>query len=150
MSNDPFWKTKPLHELSPTEWESLCDGCARCCLIKLEDEEDGSIHYTNVVCDLLDIEKCRCTKYSERSVHVPECVVVTPEIIERLQWMPSTCAYRLLWEGKPLPDWHPLVSGDPDSVHLAGISVRGRVFRQCEIKENDLQDFVVDWPEKTV
>ena len=107
------------------EWESLCDGCARCCLIKLEDEDNGSIHYTNVVCDLLDLETCRCTKYDTRSQHVPECVVVTPANLDQLHWMPSTCAYRLLWEGKPLPDWHPLVSGDPDSVHRAGQSVRG-------------------------
>ncbi len=148
MSDDHFWESRSLQELTPSEWESLCDGCARCCLIKLEDEEDGSIHYTNVVCDLLNLEHCRCTKYSERSVHVPECVVITPDIIEKLHWMPSTCAYRLLSEGKPLPDWHPLVSGDPDSVHLAGISVRGRVFMQSEIKEDDLQDHVVDWPEK--
>jgi len=146
MSTTPFWESKSLQDMSQQEWESLCDGCARCCLIKLEDEDDGEIHYTNVVCNLLDLEKCRCTKYSERSVHVPECVVVTPAILEKLHWMPSTCAYRLLWEGKPLPDWHPLVSGDADSVHLAGISVRGKVFRQSEIDEDDIEDYIVDWP----
>ena len=143
----PFWKSKSLAEMTRQEWESLCDGCARCCLVKLEDEADGSIHYTNVVCDLLDLESCRCTRYVTRSQLVPECVVVTPDVLDQLHWMPSTCAYRLLWEGKPLPDWHPLVSGDPNSVHLAGISVRGRVYMQNEIDEANLQDYVVNWPE---
>lgn len=146
MSIERFWETKKLNQLSQQEWESLCDGCARCCLIKLEDEDSGEIHYTDVVCDLLDQENCRCTKYSERSVHVPECVVVTPEVLDQLHWMPSTCAYRLLWEGKPLPEWHPLITGDRSSVHLAGISVRGRVYRQNEVQEEQLEEHVVDWP----
>ena len=145
MSSDPFWLTRSLAEMSQQEWESLCDGCARCCLIKLEDEDNGDVHYTNVVCDLLDLESCRCTQYADRSVKVPECIVVKPENINQLHWMPSTCAYRLLWEGKPLPDWHPLVSGDPSSVHLAGISVRGRVFRQCEVEDDALEEHVIDW-----
>jgi uncharacterized cysteine cluster protein YcgN (CxxCxxCC family) len=143
----PFWEIKSLTEMNQQEWESLCDGCARCCLIKLEDEDSGDIHYTNVVCDLLDLESCRCTQYQSRSQLVPECVVVTPEVLDQLHWMPSTCAYRLLWEGKPLPEWHPLVSGNADSVHLAGISVRGRVYRQAEINDDDLEDHIVDWPE---
>ena len=146
MPDNKFWETKSLTEMTGDEWESLCDGCARCCLIKLENEDDGNIHYTNVVCDLLDEEHCRCTQYQERSRYVPECVVVKPELIEQLHWMPSTCAYRLLWEGKALPDWHPLVTGDVQSVHLAGISVRGRVFKQSDIKEENLEDHVVDWP----
>ncbi len=143
----PFWEVKSLTEMTQQEWESLCDGCARCCLIKLEDEDSGDIHYTNVVCDLLDLENCRCTQYQSRSQLVPECVVVSPEVLDQLHWMPSTCAYRLLWEGKPLPEWHPLVSGNADSVHLAGISVRGRVYRQAEIDDDDLEDHIVDWPE---
>lgn len=143
----PFWEVKSLTEMTQQEWESLCDGCARCCLIKLEDEDSGDIHYTNVVCDLLDLENCRCTQYQSRSQLVPECVVVSPEVLDQLHWMPSTCAYRLLWEGKPLPEWHPLVSGKADSVHLAGISVRGRVYRQAEIDDDDLEDHIVDWPE---
>ena len=147
MSRNNFWESKSLSEMTPQEWESLCDGCARCCLIKLEDEDNGDIYYTDVVCDLLDLENCRCTRYEERSIHVPECVVVTPQVMDQLHWMPSTCAYRLLWEGKSLPEWHPLISGNPDSVHLAGISVRGRVFRQTEIDEKDLEDHIVDWPE---
>ena len=143
----PFWEVKSLTEMNQQEWESLCDGCARCCLIKLEDEDSGDIHYTNVVCNLLDLESCRCTQYQSRSQLVPECVVVTPEVLDQLHWMPSTCAYRLLWEDKPLPEWHPLVSGNADSVHLAGISVRGRVYRQAEINDDDLEDHIVDWPE---
>ena len=142
----PFWEIKSLTEMNQQEWESLCDGCARCCLIKLEDEDGGDIHYTNIVCDLLDLESCRCTQYQSRSQLVPECVVVTPDVLDQLHWMPSTCAYRLLWEGKPLPEWHPLVSGNADSVHLAGISVRGRVYQQAEINDDDLEDHVVDWP----
>ena len=143
----PFWEIKSLTEMNQQEWESLCDGCARCCLIKLEDEDGGDIHYTNIVCDLLDLESCRCTQYQSRLQLVPECVVVTPEVLDQLHWMPSTCAYRLLWEGKPLPEWHPLVSGNADSVHLAGISVRGRVYRQAEINDDELEDHIVDWPE---
>ncbi|WP_455202481.1 YcgN family cysteine cluster protein [Kaarinaea lacus] len=143
----PFWESKSLADMTRQEWESLCDGCARCCLVKLEDEDDGSIHYTNVVCDLLDLETCRCTRYETRSKLVPECVVVTPDVLDQLHWMPSTCAYRLLWEGKPLPEWHPLVSGDPQSVHLAGISVRGRVYKQQEVDEAELPEYVVSWPE---
>jgi len=146
MSRDRFWESKSLDEMTREEWESLCDGCARCCLVKLEDEDDGHVFYTNVVCDLLDLEKCHCSRYPDRSRYVPECVVIRPELLEQLHWMPSTCAYRLLWEGKNLPDWHPLVTGDKDSVHHAGISVRGRVFRQNEVKEDDLEDYIVDWP----
>lgn len=146
MTQQKFWEEKSLADMSREEWESLCDGCARCCLIKLQDEDDGSIHYTNVVCDLLDEERCRCTQYEKRSKLVPECVVVKPDIIDQLHWMPLTCAYRLLSEGKPLPEWHPLLSGDPQTVHLAGISVRGRVFKQNQVKDEDLEDYITDWP----
>lgn len=141
----PFWKRKALTDMTRDEWESLCDGCARCCLAKLEDEDSGDIAYTNVACRLLDHETCRCTKYAERSRFVPDCVTLTPDNVLLLRWMPSTCAYRLLAEGKDLPDWHPLVSGDPASVHWAGISVRGRVI--CERKAIDLEDYIVTWPQ---
>lgn len=147
MSESRFWETKPLTELSHDEWESLCDGCARCCLVKLEDEERGDVYYTNVACALLDLTTCRCINYSERSRHVPECVVLSPEVLDQLHWMPSTCAYRLLWEGKPLPSWHPLISGSRDSVQAAGISVEGRVIAQCDVEEENLQDYIVHWPE---
>ena len=139
-----FWKEKPLDALSPAEWEALCDGCAQCCLIKFEDEETGRIYHTNVVCELLEIHACRCTRYAERSTLVPTCLTLTPELIPTLSWMPPTCAYRLLAEGKDLPPWHPLVSGDPRSVHQAGISVRNKVVSARNIDEADLSDYVID------
>ncbi|NOZ52392.1 MAG: YcgN family cysteine cluster protein [Gammaproteobacteria bacterium] len=143
----PFWQSKSLSEMSVKEWELLCDHCGRCCLQKLEDEDTGEIHYTNVVCDLLRQEDCRCTDYQNRASLVPDCVVLTPEILDTLHWMPSTCAYRLLWEGKPLPEWHPLVTGEEQTVHFAGISIRGRVYRHSEIKGEELQHYLVDWPQ---
>ena len=147
MNQHRFWEVKTLEQMTRQEWESLCDGCARCCLVKLEDEDTGDIHYTDVVCNLLDQETCRCTLYEKRSQYVPECVVVSPDLLDQLHWMPSTCAYRLLHEGKPLPDWHPLITGNRDSVHLAGISVRGRVYRQGDVEEHDLEHHLVEWPE---
>ena len=122
----PFWERKKLAEMSPEEWESLCDGCAKCCLHKLEDIDTGELAFTNVACRLLDIGACRCGNYERRNTLVPDCVVLNPKKVSELVWMPSTCAYRLLAEGKRLAHWHPLVSGDPDSVHRAGISVRSR------------------------
>ena len=143
----PFWRTLALTEMNTEQWESLCDGCARCCLQKLEDETTGEIFYTQVVCDLLDEETCRCGDYAHRSERVPQCVVLKPDILEQLHWMPSTCAYRLLAEGDDLPPWHPLVSGNKNSTHLAGMSVRGRVYRLSEIREEDLEDHIVEWPQ---
>ena len=122
----PFWRRKTLAEMNPAEWESLCDGCAKCCLHKLEDMDTGELAFTNVACRLLDICACRCGNYDRRSELVSDCVVLDPENVAQLYWMPSTCAYRLLAEGQDLPDWHPLVTGDPDSVHRACISVYGR------------------------
>lgn len=140
----PFWKTKRLDEMTPEEWESLCDGCARCCLIKFQDEDTGHLYHTNVVCELLDIYHCRCTRYAERSVLVPTCLTLTPQMIGLLSWMPETCAYRLLAEGKELPDWHYLVCGDRKAVHKAGISVRGKVVSGKDVEGDDLPDYVVD------
>ncbi len=146
MSDDaPFWRRKTLAEMTSAEWESLCDGCGKCCLHKLEDEDTGEIAHTNVACRLLDIGTCRCSRYAERQRLVPDCVQLDPGNVGALKWMPSTCAYRLLAEGKDLPAWHPLVSGDPDSVHRAGISVRGRCIP--ERKAGDLFDHIVTWPE---
>ena len=146
MSKLPFWRSKSLTEMSEAEWESLCDGCAKCCLVKLEDEDTGRIDYTDVACFLLDRGTCRCADYAHRQQRVPDCVVLTPDTVAELAWMPSTCAYRLLAEGRDLPWWHPLVSGDPETVHQAGISVRYRVLSETEVDEDALEDRIVDWP----
>ena len=139
----PFWKTIPLDRMTQAQWESLCDGCAQCCLQKIEDEDTREIYYTNIACDLLDAENCRCTHYAERSQRVPTCVTLTPEHLKDPYWLPPTCAYRLLAEGKPLPDWHPLVSGDPDSVEWSGHSVRGRTVPESEA--DDWEFHLIDW-----
>ncbi len=127
------------------EWESLCDGCARCCLIKLEDEDTEELFYTRVVCNLLDQDRCRCTDYANRSRLVPDCIQLTRDNVSRLSWLPATCAYRLLSEGNRLFDWHPLISGDPDSVHRAGISVRGRVLSEDFVHEDGLEEHIIHW-----
>ena len=124
----PFWKTKPLAELNDSEWESLCDGCGRCCLVKLEDEDDGTIYFTDIGCRLLDGASCRCGDYPNRTARVHDCVRLTAGNLAELNWLPSTCGYRLVAAGRDLYWWHPLVSGDPDTVHAAGVSVRGRIF----------------------
>ncbi len=142
-AESPFWNTTPLDAMSREMWESLCDGCAKCCLQKIEDEETREIFFTNIVCDLLDLERCRCTHYKERSKRVPNCVTLTPNDLADPYWLPETCAYRLLAEGKPLPDWHPLVSGDPESVEKAGHSIRGKVIR--ESSAGDWEHHLVDW-----
>ena len=145
MAEEPFWRRKTLAEMTRSEWESLCDGCAKCCLDKLEDDDTGEIQYTEVACRLLDLGTCRCTDYSNRTRFVPDCVVLTPRTVARLTWLPSSCAYRLVSEGKDLAWWHPLVSGDPETVHRAGVSVRGRAVP--EALAGDLEDHVVHWPE---
>ena len=125
MMTDPFWKTKRLGEMDAAEWESLCDGCGKCCLSKLEDEDTGEILWTSVVCRLFSKGDCRCSDYANRNEKVPDCVRLTPENVPKIPWLPKTCAYRLVHEGKPLEWWHPLVSGSPDTVRLAGVSVGG-------------------------
>jgi uncharacterized cysteine cluster protein YcgN (CxxCxxCC family) len=140
-----FWETKPLAALSPAEWESLCDGCGRCCVVKLEDEDTGKVHYTDVACRLFDNHTCRCGNYALRAKLVKGCVVLTPKSLpEVAHWLPRTCAYRLLHEGRPLADWHSLVSGDPESVHAAGLSLRGKVVPEYEVAEDELEDHIVD------
>lgn len=124
---EPFWKTKSLEEMSAAEWESLCDGCGKCCLSKLEDEDTGDIYWTSVACRLFDPATCRCSDYANRLAKVADCVRLTPGNVRTISWLPSTCAYRLVANGEDLPDWHPLVSGDAGTVHRAGISVRGRI-----------------------
>lgn len=140
----PFWHRKTLARMNTEEWESLCDGCARCCLEKLEDSETGEFSYTDIGCRLLDVKTCRCTNYAERKRFMPDCERLTPGNISFLKWMPSTCAYKLLSEGRDLPDWHPLVTGDPDSAHKAGISVRGRAVAAEDA--GDFEDHIVTWP----
>jgi uncharacterized protein len=142
-----FWKTKTLEEMSSVEWESLCDGCARCCLEKLEDEDTGKIYFTHVSCKLLDAGLCACKDYKNRSDQVPDCVRLTPENVRTLNWLPPSCGYKLVAEGRDLYWWHPLISGDPNTVHEAGVSVRGRVQgTENEIADADLEDHIVQWP----
>jgi len=144
LETAPFWETKRLDEMNAQEWESLCDGCARCCLEKLEDSDTGVVSYTNVACALLDVGSCRCSNYAQRKKFMPDCERLTIRNVAHLGWMPSTCAYKLLADGKPLPEWHPLVTGDPESVHRAGISVRGRAVSGDQA--GDLEDHIVTWP----
>lgn len=125
MSSKPFWEEKSLEEMTRDEWESLCDGCGQCCLIKLEDEDTADVYMTRLACKLLDTTSCRCKDYGNRHATVPDCVVIKPETVRKLPWLPATCAYRLLAEGKPLFWWHPLVSGRPETVHEGGASVQG-------------------------
>ena len=140
---EPFWKRKTLAQLDQAEWESLCDGCGLCCLHKLEDDEDGSVYYTRVACRLLDLQSCRCTDYANRRQQVPDCVQLTPDLAGSLNWLPPTCAYRLLAEGKELLPWHPLISGDPQSVHDARISQSGRMLAEAAVPEDDWEDHLI-------
>jgi hypothetical protein len=139
---ESFWKEKPLNQLSREEWEALCDGCARCCLIKFQDEDSGEVFYTRVVCKLLDIHRCRCTDYAHREVLVPTCLKLDPALVSKLDWMPKTCAYRLLSEGKELRKWHYLVSGDRESVHRARKSVRHFAISESEVSPDQLEDYI--------
>ncbi|WP_111643267.1 YcgN family cysteine cluster protein [Marinimicrobium alkaliphilum] len=141
----PFWQRKTLAQMSAEEWEQLCDGCGKCCLHKLEDEDSGEVYTTNIACRLLNTETCRCKDYLHRQRRVPDCTVLRVEDIPAFHWLPDTCAYRLLAQGEPLPAWHPLISGDPDSVHRAGISVVGRVVSELAVPDDDYEDHIVHW-----
>ena len=142
-----FWERKSLKDMSPKEWEALCDGCGKCCLNKLEDEETGQVELTRVACRLFDDSTCRCAQYDIRHQFVPECIVLNPSNIDRhAYWMPRTCAYRLLWEGKALYDWHPLISGTAQSVHDAGVSVKDRTVSEFEVHEDDWEDHIIEEP----
>ena len=141
----PFWRTKKLSQMSRQEWESLCDGCGKCCLHKLQDADTDEIFPTNVACRLLDLETCRCTDYPNRKDNVPDCVQLSPKTAGTLNWLPSTCAYRLVANGGDLPDWHPLVSRDSETVHVAGVSVRGRAV--SEVVAGPLGSHLIDWPD---
>ncbi|WP_432280444.1 YcgN family cysteine cluster protein [Tropicimonas omnivorans] len=140
-----FWENVPLPEMTGAEWEALCDGCGKCCLNKLEDEETGEVAYTRIACRLLDDATCRCTHYETRHSFVPDCVTLSPDnIATNAYWMPVTCAYRLLWEGRPLEDWHPLISGDPGTVHKAGVSCRNITVSEFDVPEEDWEDYLIE------
>ena len=141
-----FWEQKSLAELNPQEWESLCDGCAKCCLHKLEDEDSGEVFYTKVVCRYMD-EQCRCTEYQQRNVLVPNCVWLKPEDVAEFHWLPQTCAYRLVAEGKPLPDWHHLISGDTNTVHEVGVSIKGRALSEDYVHPDGFEEHIIHWVE---
>lgn len=143
----PFWRRKSLEEMTDSEWESLCDGCGRCCLNKLEEEDTGRIFFTDVGCRLLDGDSCKCRDYPNRSSQVPDCVQLTPSNVREITWLPPTCGYRLVARKRDLYWWHPLISGDPDTVHQAGISVRGRVgANEEDVPDDELEDRIVNWP----
>ena len=143
---EPWWKEKALAEMNQEEWESLCDNCAKCCLNKLEDEDDGIVYYTDVACDLLNERSCQCGDYTNRERLVPDCLRLTTENLDQLYWMPPGCAYRLLHEGKDLPPWHHLVSGSRDTIHEVGESVRGRFVYAKEVDEDTWEERIVEWP----
>lgn len=140
----PFWERKPLAKLAADEWEALCDGCGRCCLQKFENRKTGKVKFTCVACYLLDIQSCRCKDYGDRIRRVPDCLVITPGLIRKLRWLPKTCAYRLLAEGKALADWHPLLSGTSETVHSSGISVRAFAISEEYVHPDDLEAHMID------
>jgi len=142
-----YWETVPLKKMTAPEWEALCDGCGKCCLNKIEYEDTGEVEYTRVACRLLDGATCRCGNYEQRFSYVPECVRLTPKTLPKVAyWLPATCAYKLLHQGNPLPDWHPLVSGNPESVHAASQSVRGITVSEAAVDEDDWDDYLLEQP----
>lgn len=144
---DRFWERVPLKNLTAREWEALCDGCGKCCLNKLEDADTGELAFTRVACRLLDDETCRCAQYENRKMFVPECIVLTPKTLPDVAYfMPSTCAYRLIHEKKPLLDWHPLIAGSSDAMHAAGMSVKGWTVPEYEVPEEEWEDHLIEDP----
>ena len=144
-ANPPFWEIKSLAEMNHQEWESLCDGCAQCCLIKFENLEKSKLAVTPVACSLLDLESCSCTRYEERHDLIEDCIELEAGNIKDLYWLPETCAYRLIAEGKPLFDWHPLISGEPSSVRKAGVSIYGKAMSEKDIHMDDLEAHFLKW-----
>ncbi|MFY9238720.1 MAG: YcgN family cysteine cluster protein [Roseovarius sp.] len=142
-----FWETVPLKKMTRDEWEALCDGCGKCCMNKLEDEDTGEVALTRVACRLFDDTTCQCAQYPIRHQFVPECIVLKPANMDtNLYWMPETCAYKLLWQGKSLFPWHPLISGTPESVHAAGVSMQQRTVAEFEVSEDDWEDHIIEEP----
>ena len=159
FAQKPFWETKTLADMTPPEWESLCDGCGLCCLVRFEDEETLEVVPTRVHCKLFDPERCSCSDYAHRKKHVPDCIKLTPGNIEALEWMPMSCAYRRLHEGKSLPVWHYLITGDRETVHRAGVSIRGQTISELALGEPeealdfaawDLNEDRSDWPAEDI
>ena len=142
----PFWRVKKMKDMNKQEWESLCDNCGKCCCIRLEDEETGDIYITDVACKLFDAETCKCTSYASRSEKVSDCVKLTKDNIDKLQWMPRTCAYRLISEGKELPYYHHLVSGSSSTIHDEGMSVKNEVVSETIVSEDEQIKRIVIWP----
>lgn len=148
MTKPAFWLEKTLDEMSASEWESICDGCARCCLHKLEDEDTGDVYYTAVVCQYLDQEQCRCTDYKNRHINVPNCVELNPERVSEFSWLPTSCSYRRLAEGRGLADWHPLVAGNRDKMLEQGIAVTGKVIDERHVHPEDYETQIIRWVEQ--
>ncbi|MEE9347698.1 MAG: YcgN family cysteine cluster protein [Robiginitomaculum sp.] len=146
MTKNQFWKTKNMHEMSSSEWESLCDGCGKCCCIRMEDEDTGAIYVTNVTCKLFDTATCQCTNYPNRTALVPDCVQVTPDNAGALKWMPRTCSYRLIAEGKDLPDYHHLITGSRQTINEQGMSVQHATVSEEGVPEDEQHRFIVQWP----
>ena len=145
MANQKFWKTKKLSELNHDEWESLCDNCGKCCVIKLINEKTNELFYTNVSCHLLDTNCCKCKDYENRKKLVPDCVKLTPKNLNQLNWMPNTCAYKLIHEGKELPDWHPLIQKTSKDINMENYSVAKRVISEKDINMEKITDYIFDW-----
>ena len=144
MADQAFWQKKTLQEMTQEEWESLCDGCGKCCLHKLQDEDTDEIHFTGIACRYLDLDTCRCQTYATRKEKVADCVTLTSDQLDELSWLPSTCAYRLLFEEKPLPEWHPLIAGDTQVIHLQHMSVKNKVVSEDEVPEEEWDAFIIE------
>jgi uncharacterized protein len=145
MKLQPWWEAVSLADMSDSQWESLCDGCAKCCLVKLEDYDSADIYHTNVTCQLLDTESCRCSDYAGRHKVVDDCIKLDRTNINTLSWLPKSCSYRLIADGQPLPDWHHLRSGDAEMIHSYGASLRGKVVSELEVREEDIEDYIIKW-----
>lgn len=145
LQADQFWQHKALSEMSSSEWESLCDGCGKCCLVKLEDADNGDIYHTDVGCKLLDLHSCQCSNYQRRHEFVDDCMKLSPNNIGELDWLPESCSYRMLARGQELPSWHHLISGNRDKVHSYGISLRGRAVSELDVRDDRMEDHIIHW-----